>query len=104
MDSPTKSPVSNAAFGHAVGVHFTTASRYRNGERVPSTDVALKIVKAYGLDLEEMIEAMASGREIFGHYIRMRVFGPEPSVDLNEDGTERKIDRVPRHRSCALPR
>lgn len=91
MDSPTKTPVSNASFGRAVKVHFTTASRYRNGERVPSTDVALRIVKEYGLDLEEMIEAMAGGREVFGHYIRMNVFGPEPAVDLNEDGTERKM-------------
>lgn len=91
MDSPTKAPVSNAAFGHAVGVHFTTASRYRNGERVPSIDKARKIAQVYGLDLDELTEAMASGRETFGHYIRMHVFGPEPAVDLNEDGSERKM-------------
>jgi len=90
MDSPTETPVSNASFGKAIGVHFTTASRYRNGERVPSIDVARKIVQAYDLDLNEMTEAMAGGRETFGHYIRMHVFGPEPAVDLNEDGTERK--------------
>lgn len=91
MDSPTETPVSNASFGLAVGVHFTTASRYRNGEWVPSIDKARKIAHVYGLDLDELTEAMAGGRETFGHYIRMHVFGPEPAVDLNEDGSERKM-------------
>jgi transcriptional regulator with XRE-family HTH domain len=90
MDSPTKTPVSNAEFSKAVGVHFTTASRYRNGDRVPSTGVALKISRAFGLDPGEVLEAVCDGRQAFGHYMRMNVFGPEPAVDLNDDGTERK--------------
>lgn len=90
MDSPTKIPASNPSFGAAVGVHYTTASRYRNGERLPSYAVALKMARVYGLDLEEMMTAMAAGTEAFGHYIRMRVFGPEPAVDLNEDGSEKE--------------
>lgn len=89
MDSPTITPVSNAEFGRAVGVHFTTASRYRNGERVPSTGVALKIADAYDISADEMLRTIAAGRAAFGHLMRMRVFGPEPEVDLNEDGTER---------------
>lgn len=89
MDSPTKDTVSNAAFGRAVGVHFTTASRYRNGERVPSTGVALKIAESYDLDPGDVLRAIRSGREYFGHFMRMNVFGPEPEVDLNQDGTEK---------------
>lgn len=89
MDSPTKTRVSNAEFGRAVGVHFTTASRYRNGERVPSTRAALKIAEVYDIDPGELLRAIRSGHDSFGHLMRMRVFGPEPAVDLNDDGTER---------------
>jgi transcriptional regulator with XRE-family HTH domain len=93
MDSPTEIPVqptaTNSTFARSVGVHFTTASRYRNGERVPSTGVALKIANVYGLDAREILEAIARGRQSFGHFMRMRVFGPEPEVDLNTDGTEK---------------
>lgn len=88
MDSP-KIAVSNAAFGRAVGVHFTTASRYRNGERVPSTGVALRIAETYEIDPGVVLRAICEGHEAFGHFMRMNIFGPEPDVDLNEDGTER---------------
>jgi len=83
-------PVSNAQFGRAVGVHFTTASRYRNGDRVPSTGVALKIAESYNLDPGDILRAISAGREAFGHFMRMYVFGPEPDVDLNADGTEKR--------------
>lgn len=91
MDSPTRIYASNADFSKAVGVHFTTASRYRNGERVPSTGVAMRMAKAYGLDPGEVLAAICEGHQAFGHYVRMHIFGPEPAVDLNEDGTERKL-------------
>lgn len=95
MDSPTDTRPSNTEFGKAVGVHFTTASRYRNGERVPSTGVARKIAKAYGLDAGELLDAINLGRNAFGHYMRMNVFGPEPEVDLYPDGTEREFGPDP---------
>jgi transcriptional regulator with XRE-family HTH domain len=76
-------------FGKAVGVHFTTASRYRNGDRVPSTGVAYRIAQYYNLDPGEVLGAIAAGREAFGHFMRMNVFGPEPKVDLNSDGSEK---------------
>jgi hypothetical protein len=91
MDSPTKTWHSNAEFGRAVDVHFTTASRYRNGERVPSTGVALRIAETYDIDPGELLRAIRSGHQAFGHLMRMRVFGPEPEVDLNEDGTEKEM-------------
>lgn len=88
---PTREPVSNAEFGRAVGVHFTTASRLRNGERLPSTRVASRIIRVYGLDPGETLNAIAAGGTAFGHFLRMNVFGPEPAVDLNEDGSERLV-------------
>jgi len=79
MDTPAET---NGGFEEKVGVDFTTASRYRNGDRVPSTRTAQKIADAYGLDVAEMLRAIAGGREEFGYYIRTRVFGPE---DIDQD-------------------
>lgn len=93
MDSPTRSVPAPTLmeFGDAVGVHFTTASRYRNGERVPSTGVAYRIAKYYGLEPADVLAAIVAGREAFGHFMRMNVFGPEPAVDLNPDGSEKLV-------------
>lgn len=90
MDSPIETPVSNADFGRAVGVHFTTASRYRTGDRVPSTKVALAIAEAYDLDARAILETIREGGPVFGHYLRMNVFGPEPGIDVDENGNEMK--------------
>ncbi len=92
---PSNGWVSNAEFGRDCGVHFTTASRYRNGERVPSTRVARKMARKYNLDSGELLDAIEQGREYFGHYVRMRVFGPEPEVDLNPDGSEKIMEIRP---------
>lgn len=92
MDSPVKHSVSNAEFGRAVGVHFTTASRYRTGDRVPSTSIALAIVKAYGVDAKELLQAVKDGPSAFGHFLRMHIFGPEPGVDVDSHGNEISFD------------
>lgn len=94
MDSTTPPPAtespwdSNSDFSSATGVHFTTASRYRNGERVPSTGVARRMAIHYGLDAAEVLEAISRGRIYFGHYVRMRIFGPEPGIDVDANGVE----------------
>lgn len=82
----------NASFAKAIGVNFTTVSKYRHGIRVPSTRVALRIAKYYELDVVEMLEAISRGAEEFGRYIRINVFGAE-SIDLissSEDLTNRQ--------------
>lgn len=96
MDSPRK-PVSNADFGRATGMHFTTASRYRTGDRVPSTRVALAIVEIYNLDALEVLKAIDAGPQAFGHLLRMQVFGPEPGIDIDSQGNEIKFERGPGH-------
>jgi len=85
-------PVSNSVFGRAVGVHFTTASRYRSGERVPSTLAILRIVNAYNLDAHEALEMAKRGPAAFGHFLRMHVFGPEPGLDVDAQGNEISFD------------
>ena len=79
----TQDYVTNGDFAAKVGVHFTMASRYRNGQRVPSAQTALKIAQVYGLDYQEMLEAIGRGRREFGHYIRVNVFGAEPGLDVD---------------------
>lgn len=90
MDSPIETPVSNVDFGRAVGVHFTTASRYRTGDRVPSTKAAQRIAEAYNLDANDLLRAIRDGGPAFGHYLRMNVFGPELGIDVDKDGNEKK--------------
>lgn len=43
-NEPTK--MSHAAFGKKIGVEQATVTRYVNGERFPSPEIILKIVKA----------------------------------------------------------
>lgn len=43
-NEPTK--MSHAAFAKKIGVEQATVSRYANGERFPSPEIILKIVKA----------------------------------------------------------
>lgn len=74
MDTPAET---NSGFAAKVGVNYTTASRYRNGDRVPSTRTAVRIAQAYHLDLGDILQWIARGRPEFGYYMRTRVFGPE---------------------------
>lgn len=76
-----------------MGVHFTTASRYRTGDRLPSTKVALAIAEAYDLDANEILRAIRDGGPAFGHYLRMNVFGPELGIDVDKNGDEISFDK-----------
>lgn len=77
----TREPVTNSQFAAAIGVHFTMASRYRNGQRVPSTKVLQKIAQEYELPIDELVTAATAGGRQFGHYMRIHLFGAEPEVD-----------------------
>jgi transcriptional regulator with XRE-family HTH domain len=67
---------SNTDFGRRVGVHFTMASRLRNGHRVPSPQTMLAIKKAFSLTADEvnaMLEA-ADTPDTFGVWARANLF------------------------------
>ena len=66
--------VSNSEFAQAVGCHFSHASRLRNGLRLPSAPVLLRIQRVYGLDLQELMDAYAAGADELGRYLRTNVF------------------------------
>jgi transcriptional regulator with XRE-family HTH domain len=83
MDT-TREPVTNGEFARAIGVHFTMASRYRNGQRIPSTTVLKKIADEYGLPIDELVDAATAGGDQFGHYMRYNLFGLDPVADAAE--------------------
>jgi transcriptional regulator with XRE-family HTH domain len=73
---------SNADFARLVGVHFTMASRLRNGHRIPSPQTMLAIRDAFKLtpqEVNEMVDACSS-QEQFGSWCRWRLF--EEPADL----------------------
>ncbi len=55
-----------------VGCDFTTASRLRNGTRLPSREMLERIIEAYDLDPREALEATAN--RTFGSFLKRYVF------------------------------
>ena len=68
--------VSNTEFAERVGVHHSTVSRLRSGERLPSGHLLTRIVAAYDLDKAEAMDAYAQGEEAFARFLGARVFHP----------------------------
>ena len=74
--------ISNADFARRVGVHFTMASRLRNGHRVPSPQTLLSIRDSFGLspnEVDAMLQACIT-QESFGAWARQHLF--EDPIDL----------------------
>lgn len=70
--------LTNEDFGLRVGCSESMASRLRSGARRPGSDLRDRIIAAFGFDsdletLKEFHEA-ASDAELFGAYLRERVF------------------------------
>jgi transcriptional regulator with XRE-family HTH domain len=69
--------VSNADFGRRVGVHYTFASRLRNGQRIPSVETISAIRAAFNLDAATtvaMMDAAAQGAPTFGEWLNSTLF------------------------------
>lgn len=69
----------NAEFAAATNLHFTMASRLRNGERTPSFGTVVTVMHAYKLSCENVVEwvkAIADGPEESGRWLRDNIFGP----------------------------
>ena len=64
----------NTEFARKVGVHFTMASRMRNGQRLPSVKTLTKISTEYEIPLATLIEAYGAGAGSFSALLRDRVF------------------------------
>ena len=66
--------LTGAAFAQRVGVDYTTASRLRNGNRLPSLRLFARIVREFGLDSDFALAAFEKGPEVFGAFLRRYVF------------------------------
>ncbi len=91
MDS-NQDTVTLEAFADRVGCHFTTASRLRSGDRMPSRELLGRIVEAYDLDRDRTLTIFTSGTpDEFGAYLRETIFkGDLSSVQLaGETGNDR---------------
>lgn len=74
----TVAPLTNFQFADKVDVHYTMASRLRNGERVPSLNTFTKVVDVFGLtdaQIREWLNAIAKGEEASGKWLRDNIFG-----------------------------
>ncbi len=94
--------VTNPEFGDTVGCDYTTASRLRSGERLPSRSLLSSIVKAYNLDANEALDAADKGGEEFAKYLDEMVFNP-PDTDNPDDIADALIEDVIEDASVDTP-
>ncbi len=69
--------MTNQRFADLVGCNFTTASRLRNGRRLPSHNMYHRICKAFKLDEAQRVrfsDAIAKGPESSGKWITRNLF------------------------------
>lgn len=74
MASSVADPTTNLDFSEKIGVHFSMASKLRNGHRAPSLATVIAIKDAYGLPADELLEAARGGPQTFGEYLRSHIF------------------------------
>lgn len=71
--------MTNYEFGEKVGCDYTMASRLRNGHRLPSTGLLIRIRDAFELPSDEILAAYNKGSAEFGQFLQQRIFKkPEP--------------------------
>lgn len=66
--------LTNEQFAEDTGCDFTTASKIRNGSRLPSLSLFVRMVNHYGLDANEGVKAYLRGRKAFTQWMNDRVF------------------------------
>jgi transcriptional regulator with XRE-family HTH domain len=74
IDDPSPR-VSNSEFARRVGCHFTAASRYRNGNRLPGVIVLNAIEREFKIPRAELLAAWRAGKAEFAKLLQERVFG-----------------------------
>lgn len=66
--------MTNPEFAGRVGVSASYASYLRNGQRVPSGDLLVKIILEFELEPVPAMKAYQDGGEAFGAFLRNQVF------------------------------
>jgi transcriptional regulator with XRE-family HTH domain len=72
--------VNNMDFAKVIGVHFSMASKLKNGHRSPSLDTLIRIWEEFDLPADELLNSAKGGADSFGRYLRDRVFKEELPV------------------------
>lgn len=78
--------ITNEEFAARVGCDFTHASKIRNGSRLPSLPLLVRIRDAYALDGNEALDAYAQGPEEFARYLNSKVSEPG-DADQSDSGS-----------------
>jgi hypothetical protein len=71
-------PVTNFDFAKRVGIHYTMASRLRNGERRPGLATVIGTMRAFSLtsdEVTEWLEAISESPAASGLWLRGHIFG-----------------------------
>lgn len=79
MTSTPAPSLTNSEFAKRTGVHFTMASRLRNGDRVPSLHTFTRVIKEFNLSdeqIREWLAAIESSPEESGKWLTANIFGP----------------------------
>lgn len=71
--------MTNKAFASEIGVTDSYASYLRNGQRLPSGDLLVKIILTFDLPRDPAMNAYREGATAFGKFLQERVFDGEPS-------------------------
>jgi len=80
--------VSNIGFADRVGIDISTASRLRNGFRLPKPELFARIVREFELDAAEATRKYGEGARAFGRYLDETVFG------RSEDEAKADLQRI----------
>jgi hypothetical protein len=70
--------LTNQEFARLCGCSLTMSSKIRNGARMPSGRLFTRIVRVFGLEGDEAVEAYAGGPAVFSNYIETKLFEPQP--------------------------
>lgn len=91
MDSTGRTAITLEGFASRVGCHFSTASRLKAGQRMPSRALLGRIIKAYGLDPLTTLRVYTAGTPAeFGEHLRVSIF----EGDLTDDESDRTHRRT----------
>jgi hypothetical protein len=74
-------------FGAQVRISESYACYVKNGRRLPSGDLLVRIILAFELEPVPAMKAYQDGREAFGKFIRETVFVSEPEPVPGEQVT-----------------
>lgn len=89
MSEPTvQTTLTNVEVGRRIGLHHTSVSRIRKGERVPSLEVMQVIAKQFGWTLDDQAQCKAQGRDDYAA-------GFERQIKHRHDQELALIDKAP---------